>query len=120
LIRGAFRALWPAFATSQRQKCDDGDEEKFDCDECARRFDLIRPLQPSASLFALSEAPESSFASTMTCARSTASILGNTQKTGAERESAQARAPRCALASHAHALALGRGGALCASAVATQ
>jgi hypothetical protein len=120
LIRGAFPALRPAFATSQRQKCDDGDEEKFDCDERARRFDLIRPLRPSASIIALSEAPESSSASTMTCARSTTSILGSTQKTWAERESPRARATRYVPASRAHAFTLGRGCPLRASTVATE
>jgi hypothetical protein len=36
-----------AFATPRQQKCDDGDEEKFDCDKRARRFELIR--SPSKS-----------------------------------------------------------------------
>jgi hypothetical protein len=57
LIRSAIRTPRPAFATAQRQKCDNGDEEKFDRDQHARRFDLIRLLRASASLLAVSGMP---------------------------------------------------------------
>jgi hypothetical protein len=42
LLHSAIRAVKSAVAASHRQKFDYDDEEKFDCDEHARRFDLIR------------------------------------------------------------------------------
>jgi hypothetical protein len=117
LIRSAFRASRSALATSRRQKCDDGDEEKFDCDEHARRFDLIRSVAASASLFALSDAPEIDSPSMIACARSSVSILGDKRKIWAERELACPRARRAALALRALSLALRRGSTPCASAL---
>jgi hypothetical protein len=54
LIVGAIRAAKSTVATSHRQKFDSDDEEKFDCDEHARRFDLIRSPRPMLSLRVLS------------------------------------------------------------------
>jgi hypothetical protein len=54
LIPGAFRVGKSANATSRRQKSDNDVQEKFDCVEHARRFDLIRSLWPMVLLVALS------------------------------------------------------------------
>jgi hypothetical protein len=50
----AIRLAKSAVATSHRQKIDNDDEEKFDCDEHAHRFDLIRSSQAMALLRVLS------------------------------------------------------------------
>jgi len=63
----AIRLAKSAVATSHRQKIDIGDEEKFDCDEHARRFDLIRLSRGMFSLRVSSHARESGSARAMEC-----------------------------------------------------
>jgi hypothetical protein len=67
LIVGAIRAAKSAVATSRRQKFDNDDQEKFDCDERARRFDLIRRSLPLLLLRSLSHARETRSAGAMSC-----------------------------------------------------
>jgi hypothetical protein len=67
LILGATRAAKSAIATSQRQKYDDDDQEKFDCDEHARRFDLIRSSRPMMLHLALSFARETRLPNATKC-----------------------------------------------------
>jgi hypothetical protein len=59
LLHSAIRAVKRAVAASHRQKFDSDCEEKFDCDEHARRFDLIRSSRPLLLLRASSHADES-------------------------------------------------------------
>jgi hypothetical protein len=74
------------FSRSRQQKYDDDDEEKFDCDKRARRFDLIR--SPSASDRPLRYPMRSkAVAQARRHARErAASIIGDTWKIWAERE----------------------------------
>jgi hypothetical protein len=52
---------------SQRQKYDNDCQEKFDCDERTRRFDLIRRPRLRGSLLALSEPLETGVADAKNC-----------------------------------------------------
>jgi hypothetical protein len=89
LIFGATRAEKSAVATSQRQKCDDDHQEKFDCDEDARRFDLIRSSRPMLLLLALSYAFEiRSPARGIAPARAT-TVLGDAYNIWANQESSE-------------------------------
>jgi hypothetical protein len=65
LLVSAIRAVNSAVAACHRQKFDSDDEEKFDCDEHARRFDLIRSPRPAFSLRALLRADASCSLSAM-------------------------------------------------------
>jgi hypothetical protein len=75
----------PAFATTPRQKCDGVGEEKFDCDKQAHRFELIRLLTVSASLFALSDALETIQLARRSARTRAVQILGDAWKIWAER-----------------------------------
>jgi hypothetical protein len=65
LLVSAIRAVESAVAASHRQKFGYDDEEKFDCDEQASRFDLIRSSRPVFLLGALPRADETCFLSAM-------------------------------------------------------
>src|ERR1700728_46206 len=67
LLHSAIRAVKWTVAASHRQKFGNDDEEKFDCDEHARRFDLIRSSQPLLLLRAAPHADEACSLSAMNC-----------------------------------------------------
>jgi hypothetical protein len=67
LIVGAIRASKRAVATPHRQKTDNDDQEKFDCDGHARRFDLIRSSRQMLLFLALSHARKAHSVCAMTC-----------------------------------------------------
>ena len=113
LIRGAFRAPWSAIATCRRQKCGDGDKEKFDREEHAQRFDLIRPHRPDACSSHRRTRPRACSARTETCASSCLLILGDAIKIRAVRESGCTSARRRAHASRVQLFALRLGYAPC-------
>jgi hypothetical protein len=86
VILGVSRAGKSTIATCQRQKCDCDDQEKFDCGEHARRFDLIRSPPPMTLLLAIFCASETSSAGANNCCCTTVAILGDAENMWAKQD----------------------------------